>query len=138
MHRFSTYIMNVTIPNELTPGDRYTKQAKNEISAQAISFVEDVCKEAERYETLHTDNIEDIQVTTTSIKQAVNYVRNYGTPRKSSRFIEYWCPALMTIITLVLAIIPNVGCTNIWVYAGLAFVYLIMLTIQMTNKLSKK
>ena len=134
--------MNVTIPNKLTPGDRYTKQAKDEISKQAISFVTDVCQEAERYETLHTDNIKDIQVTTTSIKQAVNQVRNYGTYQKSYNFIEYWCPAIMAIITLALAILPNVVCVTVWIYVGLAVLYIIFLTIQLsvqiTNKLSKK
>lgn len=126
--------MNITIPNELTPSGKYTKEAQTEIKERVISYVTKVCEEAERIEMNDGQDIKKIQITPNSIEQAANYVVKYRVEKKKTHwFVVYLCPFINAIGGAVLsaALFAEVEAnTKTWLLTLSCSFLLVVLAIQ--------
>ena len=125
--------MNISIPKDRTPNGKYTKEAQYEIEAQVLDFVNKVCEEAERIETSSTNDVNKVQVTPRTIQKAAKYVIEERVEKiKNPPFIEYICPAIQGIMTLIIGIAPLLNINSKFVVGIAAIIYIISITIQMT------
>lgn len=127
--------MNIPIPKEKTPNGKYTQAAQTEIKKQVLDFVSKICEESERMELSSTNDINLVQITPRTIQRAVRYVIEERVEKKKDPiFIDYICPGIQGLITLILASIPFFDFQKTWVVVLLGLIYIIFLVIQLTYK----
>lgn len=127
--------MNIPIPKGKTPDGKYTKEAQTEIKNQVIEFVSKICEEAERMETSSTKDVNQVQITPRTIQRAVRYIIEERIEKKKDPvFIDFICPGIQGLITIILGIMPFFNMQNEKVIILLGIIYIGFLVSQITYK----